>query len=187
MNDDVSACLNKQREQMDAAIAHFEKGLSQIRAGKATPKMLDGIKVDYYGTPTALDQVAAINTPDAKQIVVQPWEKNMLVPIEKAIMIANLGFSPQNTGELIRISLPPLTEDRRKDLMKRCKNEVEAAKVALRNTRRDANEEIKKMIKNALPEDVGKQAEKDIQDQTDKYIVKVDGMLTEKEKDIMTV
>lgn len=188
MTAEVKACLDKQKEHMENALVHLEKGLAQIRAGKASPKMLDGIRVDYYGTLTPIDQIAAVNTPDAKQITVQPWEKNMIVPIEKAILAANLGFSPQNNGEIIRISLPPLTEERRKDLMKKCKTEGETAKVSIRNTRRDANEEVKKLEKSAsLPEDEAKQAEKEIQDQTDKYIQKVDAMLAEKEKDIMTV
>lgn len=187
MTEEVKACLGKQKEQMEAALAHLEKELSQIRAGKASPKMLEGVKVDYYGTMTPLDQIAAINTPDAKQITIQPWERNMIAAVEKAILAANLGFTPQNNGELIRISLPPLTEERRKELMKRCKGEGETAKVTIRNTRRDANEEIKKLGKNGLPEDASKQAEKDIQDQTDKYVGKVDAMLAEKEKDIMTV
>ncbi|MEG1498764.1 MAG: ribosome recycling factor [Bacteroidales bacterium] len=187
MSEDIKACMDKQKEQIDAALLHLEKELSKIRAGKASPKMLDGVKVDYYGTLTALDQVSAINTPDAKQIVIQPWEKKLLPAIEKALLLANLGFTPQNTGELIRISLPPLTEERRKELMKKCKVEGENAKVVIRNTRRDANEEIKKLGKNGLPEDMAKQSEKEIQDQTDKYIVVVDHMLTDKEKDIMTV
>jgi ribosome recycling factor len=184
---DVKVCISKQKEQLDGSITHLEKELSKIRAGKASPSMLASVKVDYYGNPTALDQVAAINTPDARQIVVQPWEKNMLVPIEKAILAANLGFTPQNTGDIIRITLPPLTEERRKELVKMCKTESENSKIVMRNTRRDANEEIKKMSKDGLSEDMVKKAEKDIQDQTDNYIKKADAILAEKEKDIMTV
>ncbi|MDR0619678.1 MAG: ribosome recycling factor [Bacteroidales bacterium] len=184
---DVKACIDKQKEHLNSAIAHLEKELAKIRAGKASPSMLAGVKVDYYGNPTPLEQVSAINTPDAKQIVIQPWEKNMLGVIEKAILAANLGFTPQNTGDIIRISLPPLTEERRRELVKMCKTETENCKVVIRNTRRDANEEIKKMTKDGLSEDSGKKAEKDIQDQTDNYIKKAENILAEKEHDIMTV
>jgi ribosome recycling factor len=184
---DVKVCIAKQKEHLDGAIAHLEKELMKIRAGKANPSMLVGVKVDYYGNPTPLEQISTINTPDAKQIVVQPWEKNMLSAIEKAILAANLGFTPQNTGEIIRISLPPLTEERRKDLVKMCKTETENSKVAMRNTRRDANEEIKKMTKDGLSEDSSKKAEKEIQDQTDNYIKKAESIFAAKEKDIMTV
>lgn len=187
MIEQVKPCLEKQKQHLESAIAFFEKELSKIRAGKATPQMLEGVKVDYYGSLTALDQVAAINTPDPKQIVIQPWEKTLLKAIEKAIIDANLGFNPQNTGELIRINLPPITEERRKELVKKTKAEGESAKVAIRNTRRDANEEIKKLEKAGLPEDAAKQAEKDIQDQTNKYSELVEKLLVEKEKDIMTV
>ena len=169
MTEEVKACMEKQKAQMEAALQYLER-------------------VDYYGNMTPLDQVGAINTPDARQIVVQPWEKKMLPVIEKAILAANLGFTPQNNGEVIRITLPPLSEDRRKEMMKKCRAEGENAKVVIRNTRRDANEEIKKLGKDkALPEDAAKQAEKDIQDQTDKYVAKVDAILAAKEKDIMTV
>lgn len=188
MTEEVKKCIQNQKDHSEGAITHFEKELHKIRAGKATPQMLDGVKVDYYGTPTALDQVAAINTPDAKQTTIQAWEKNMLVPIEKAILAANLGFTPQNTGELIRIAIPPITEERRRDLMKRAKAEGETAKVAIRNVRRDTNDEIKKMEKSAgLAEDMVKLAEKEIQDLTNKFIERIDKILLEKEKDIMTV
>ncbi|MDR1975259.1 MAG: ribosome recycling factor [Bacteroidales bacterium] len=184
---DAKDCLSRQKASLDGAIAHLDRELAKIRAGKASPSMLAGVKVDYYGNPTPLEQISAINTPDAKQIIVQPWEKNMLSAIEKALLAANLGFTPQNTGEIIRISLPPLTEERRKDLVKMCKTETENSKVVIRNTRRDANEEIKKMTKDGLSEDLGKKAEKDIQDQTDNYIKKADSILAVKEKEIMTV
>ncbi|MDR0762995.1 MAG: ribosome recycling factor [Bacteroidales bacterium] len=185
--EDVKVCIAKQKELLNNAIAHLEKELAKIRAGKASPSMLAGVKVDYYGNLTPLEQVSAINTPDAKQIVVQPWEKNMLVTIEKALLAANLGFTPQNTGEIIRITLPPLTEERRRELVKMCKTETENSKVVMRNIRRDTNEEIKKMTKDGLSEDLGKKAEKDIQDQTDSYIKKTDVILAIKEKEIMTV
>lgn len=188
MTEEVKACMDKQKSQIESAMQFLEKELARIRAGKASPQMLEGIKVDYYGTMTPLEQVSAINTPDARQIVIQPWEKNMLPVIEKAILAANLGFTPQNTGEIIRINIPPLSEERRKEMMKKCRAEGENAKVVIRNTRRDANDEIKKLQKDkVLPEDIAKQAEKDIQDQTDKYIAKVEAVLVEKEKDIMTV
>lgn len=188
MTEEVKACMSKQKTQIEAALQFLDKELARIRAGKASPQMLEGIKVDYYGSMTPLEQVSAINTPDARQIVIQPWEKNMLSVIEKAIMAANLGFTPQNTGDVIRITIPPLSEERRKDMMKKCKAEGENAKVVIRNSRRDANDEIKKLQKDKiLPEDMAKQAEKDIQEQTDKYIAQVDAVLAEKEKDIMTV
>lgn len=188
MTEEVKACMAKQKTQIESAIQHLEKELGRIRAGKASAQMLEGVRVDYYGNLTPLDQVGAVNTPDARSIVVQPWEKKMLPVIEKAILAANLGFTPQNNGETIRITLPPLSEERRKEMVKKCRAEGENAKVVIRNTRRDANEEIKKMSKDkTLPEDMAKQAEKDIQDQTDKFVAQVDRILAEKEKDIMTV
>lgn len=188
MTEEVKACMDKQKTQIEAALQYLEKELGHIRAGKATPQMLEGVKVDYYGNMTPLDQVGAINTPDARSLVVQPWERKMLPVIEKAILAANLGFTPQNNGEVIRITLPPLSEERRREMVKKCRAEGENAKVAIRNTRRDANEEIKKLGKDkVLPEDAVKQAEKDIQEQTDKYVAKVDEILAAKEKDIMTV
>lgn len=187
MTEQGKKCLNDTKELMDHSISHCEKELTKIRAGKASPQMLEGVKVDYYGTMTPIEQVGAINTPEARQIVVQPWEKSMLGAIEKAIINANLGFNPQNTGEIIRINIPPLTEERRKELVKRAKNESENAKIAIRNIRRDANEHAKKLQKDGMAEDEFKTLEKEIQEMTDKYIVKVDALIVEKEKDIMTV
>ena len=172
---------------MEKAIVHLETELSKIRAGKANPSMLDNIHVDYYGTSTLLNQVANVNTPDARTIVIQPWEKGMLGPIEKAIQAANLGFNPQNDGVIIRITVPPLTEERRKDLVKKTRAEGEHAKVTVRNLRRDAIEHVKKEVKKGLPEDVSKESETKIQHTTDSYISKVDKHLVMKEKDIMTV
>jgi ribosome recycling factor len=187
MTPETKACLDTRKTQMENAIEHLEKELTKVRAGKASPQMLNGLFVDYYGTPTPIEQVANINTPDPKTINIQPWEKTMLKEIEKAVANSNLGFTPQNTGDIIRINIPPLTEERRKDLVKKAKEEVEKAKVAIRNIRRDGNEEAKKLEKNGLPEDESKQLEKDMQDLTTKFIEKTDQVLAAKEKDILTV
>ena len=175
------------QSQMEKAIAHLEQELARIRAGKANPSMLDNVHVDYYGNSTPLNQVANVNTPDARTIMIQPWEKGMLGPIEKAIQAANLGFNPQNDGTVIRITVPPLTEERRKDLVKKTKAEGEHCKVTIRNLRRDANEHVKKEGKKGIPEDMVKDAETRIQQTTDNYITKVDKHLEVKEKEIMTV
>jgi ribosome recycling factor len=184
---DLTKLINDNKVQMVKAIDHLEAELSKIRAGKANPSILDGIHVDYYGTSTPLSQVSSITTPDARSLVIQPWEKGMLVVIEKAILVANLGFTPMNDGSVIRISIPPLTEERRKDLVKKTKAEAEHAKVAIRNLRRDANEHIKREIKAHLPEDMAKDAEDKIQKMTDQYIALVDKHLESKEKEIMTI
>ena len=172
---------------MDKALDHADNELTKIRAGKASPSMLDGIVVDYYGTPTPLSQVGNVNTPDARTLVIQPWEKSLLGPIEKAIMEANLGMNPQNDGVIIRINVPPLTEERRRDLVKKVKAEVEVAKVAIRNIRKDANEKIRKLKSDGVSEDEMKTGENEVQKLTDAYIVKIDQMSDAKEKDIMTV
>jgi ribosome recycling factor len=187
MNAESIAILEQTRIDMEGAIDHLEHEFSKIRTGKASPAMLEGIKVDYYGTPTPLEQIGNISTPDARQIIVQPWEKNLLNAIDKAIQAANLGFNPQNNGEILRINVPSLTEDRRKDLVKRAKAEGENAKVSVRNLRRIANEVAKKLEKAGLPEDEVKGLEKEIQLLTDAYIAKVDKLMDAKEKDIMTV
>ncbi|HNQ13188.1 MAG TPA: ribosome recycling factor [Bacteroidia bacterium] len=174
-------------DQMNKAIDHLEAELAKIRAGKASPHMLDGIMVDYYGSNTPLNQVSNITTPDARTIVIQPWEKGMLVNIEKSIMGANLGVTPMNDGSVIRLNIPPLTEERRKELVKKTKQEGEQTKVSIRNIRKDANDLIKKELKNGLPEDVAKDAETKVQTTTDQYILKVDKHLESKEKEIMTV
>ena len=172
---------------MNKAINHLESELVKIRAGKATPGLLDGIVVDYYGNPTPISQVGNISVADARTLNIQPWEKNMLQPIERAIIAANIGITPQNDGNMIRLFMPPLTEERRKELVKRAQNEGEHSKVAIRNIRRDAMEGVKKLQKNGLSEDVCKDAETNIQELTDKYILLVDKHLAAKEKEIMTV
>jgi len=172
---------------MKKAISHLEAELVKVRAGKANPTMIESIMVDYYGNPTPISQVGNISVLDARTLSIQPWEKNMLQPIEKAIMASNIGITPQNDGVNIRLFLPPLTEERRKELVKRANGEGEHSKVAIRNIRRDAIEGIKKLQKDGLSEDAGKDAEKEIQGITDKYIVLVDKHLTTKEKEIMSV
>ena len=184
---DKKECLEQAKSSMNSSIAFFEKELEKIRTGKASPKMLEGVKVDYYGNPTPLEQVANINTPDAKQIVVQPWEKSMLAPIEKAIRDANLGFNPQNNGEILRVPVPTPTEERRKELVKMAKQEAEQARVNIRNIRRNANEDAQKMKKDGVSEDEIKKLEEDIQKLTDEYSKKIDTIFAAKEKDIMTV
>jgi ribosome recycling factor len=169
---------------MSNAITHLEKELISIRAGKATPAMLSTVMVDYYGSQTPLAQVANVNTPDARTLSIQPWEKNMLQEIEKAIQIANLGLNPMNNGDLIMINVPPLTEERRRDLAKQAKAEAEHAKVGVRNARKDANNDIKKVN---ISEDMKKNAEADVQTLTDSYVKKIDEKLAVKEKEIMTV
>lgn len=187
MNEEISFILEEAEESMSNALDHLEREFQKIRAGKANPAMLDGVRVDYYGTMSPIDQISNINTPDPRQIIVQPWEKSMLAPIEKAIMAANLGFNPQNNGEVLRINVPPLTEERRRDLVKKAKAELENAKVTIRNVRRGGNDAGKKLEKDGVPEDEVKQLEKEIQTLTDKYSEKVDKLFDLKEKDIMTV
>ncbi|MCK4923004.1 MAG: ribosome recycling factor [Bacteroidales bacterium] len=187
MNEEVDFLFDVTKEKMDSAVTHLETELSRIRAGKANPHILDGIDVDYYGTLTPLTQVANVSTPDGKTIAIQPWEKNMISPIEKAIMAANIGLTPANNGEIIRLNIPPLTEERRIQLVKQVKTEGEAAKISIRNGRRDANEELKSMQKNGLPEDAQKKAEADIQEMTNEYTEKADKIVDAKEVDIMTV
>lgn len=172
---------------MGKSIQHLERELLKIRAGKANPQMLDNVKVDYYGVLTKLSQMSNVNTPDPRSIIVQPWEKNMLEPIERAIMAANLGFNPQNDGNLIRISVPPLTEERRKDLVKKVKSEAENTKVGIRNNRRDALEAGKKLGKDGAPEDMVKAYEHNIQELTNEFTAMVDKMVEQKEEDIMTI
>ena len=172
---------------MQSAVRHLDDVLSHIRAGKATPSLLDPIKVDYYGTMSPLSSVANVIIPDARTITIQPWEKKLIGDIERAIINSNIGLTPSNNGELIRLTMPPLTEERRRDLVKQCKGEAETAKMAVRNARRDAIEEFKKLQKNGLPEDVEKDAEDDIQKTHDKFIKKIDELFAAKEKEIMTV
>lgn len=185
--EEVKNILDQLQDQMNKAIAHLESELQKVRAGKASPSMLDGLYVDYYGAPTPLNQVASVNTPDARTLIVQPWEKTMIKPIEKSIIDANLGFAPQNDGSMIRINIPPQTEERRKDLVKKAKAEGEHAKVGIRTFRKDANDKVKQAQKNGLPEDMAKDAEDKIQKLVDSFVVKIDKHLEAKEKEIMTV
>ncbi len=187
MSDELNSISADTSNLMTKAIAHLEAELVKIRAGKANPNMLDGIMADYYGNPTPVNQVANVMAIDARTITVQPWEKNMLQTIERAIIAANIGINPQNDGTQIRLFLPPLTEERRKELVKRCNGEGEQAKISIRNIRRDAIEGIKKLQKDGASEDACKDAEKDTQDLTDKFIVQVDKHLAAKEKEIMSV
>lgn len=187
MTEESQFVLDAATEQMDSAISHLETALAKVRAGRANPSMLDGVRVDYYGTQSPLHQVANVNTPDARTIMIQPWEKNMLEPIQKAIQAANLGFNPGNNGSAVIISVPQLTEERRKDLVKKAQSEGEHAKVSIRTARKEANEEIKKLGKSGLSEDHAKEAEEKIQHLTDSYIAKTDKHIQVKEKEIMTV
>jgi len=184
MNEEIDFIIDSTKEQMENAILHLEKELRNIRAGKATPSMLAGVSVDYYGTKTPLSQVANVNTPDARTISIQPWEKAMLQEIERGIMFANLGFNPMNNGEMIIINVPPLTEERRIQLAKMAKSEAENDKVSIRNARKDANNEIKKVD---ISDDMKKNAEASIQELTNKHIKTIDEMYAKKEIDIMTV
>ncbi len=187
MADDLAAILDESTTSMKKAIDHFETELTKIRAGKASPNMVDGIVVDYYGNPTPISQVGNINVMDARTITIQPWEKNMLQPIERSIIAANIGINPQNDGNIIRLFLPPLTEERRRELVKRSNAEGEHAKIAVRNIRRDAIEQIKKLQKDGLSEDAAKDGETDIQEITNSYISLVEKHLEAKEKEILAV
>lgn len=187
MSDDINIIQSQALDGMNKAINHLETELVKVRAGKATPGLVDGLVVDYYGNPTPINQVGNITVADARTLNIQPWEKNMLQPIERAIIAANIGITPQNDGHIIRLFMPPLTEERRRDLVKRSLGEGENSKVSIRNIRRDAMEHIKKLQKNGLSEDICKDAEKNVQDLTDKYIGIVDKHLAAKEKEIMTV
>lgn len=187
MTEDVKMVLDMTKEAMEKAIEHLDDALAHIRAGKADIRTLDGIMVDYYGSATPLSQVSNINTPDARTIKIQPWEKNMIDPIEKAIMYANLGLNPSNNGESVLINVPPLTEERRKELVKQARGEGENTKVSLRNARKDAIDQFKQMKKDGLSEDLEKDAEADTQTLTDDYSKKVEDMIKKKEEDIMTL
>ncbi len=184
---DVNSVLDGTKEAMNKAISRLEDELTKIRAGKANPTMLDSVSVDYYGTMTPILQVANVTAPDAKTITVQPWEKNMLNPIATAILNSNLGLNPQNNGELLIISLPALTEERRKEFVKKARGEAENSKVVIRNARKDGNEAIKKLQKDGLPEDDAKAGEARIQKITDEFVAKADAIADAKERDIMKV
>lgn len=179
--------LQETEDQMNKSVQHLEKELQKLRTGKATPQMLEGIRVNYYGVPTPIEQTANISTPDARQIIVQPWDKSILSDIDKAIMAANLGLNPKNEGEVLRIIVPPLTEERRRDLVKKAKSEAENARISIRNIRRSSNDMAKDLEKDGVPEDEVKKLQEDIQKFTDKFIEQVDRIVAQKEKDIMTV
>ena len=187
MSELIKKQVSDARALMEKAIDHCDGELQKIRAGKANPSMLDDVMVDYYGAPTPLNQVGSVNTPDARTIVVQPWEKSLLSAIEKAIMEANLGVNPQNDGTIIRINVPPLTEERRRDLVKKAKAEAETGKIAVRNIRKEANEKIRRLKSEGVSEDEMKAGEGEVQKLTDSFIAKVDQLSDAKEKDIMTV
>jgi ribosome recycling factor len=184
---DIKSVLDGAKAQMEKTISHLELELAKVRAGKANPAMLDNVMVDYYGSKVTLSNTASVNTQDSRTIIVQPWEKAMLTPIEKAIQAANLGFNPQNDGILIRIIVPPLTEDRRKDLVKLAKSIVEDAKVGIRTTRKESMEHIKTLQKSGVPEDEAKSAETKVQAIVDDFSAKCDKHLEQKEKEITTI
>jgi ribosome recycling factor len=187
MQEEVELVLDDAKEQMTKAIAHLDNELGKIRAGKANPKMLDGVMVEYFGSMTPLSQVANVNSPDPRTIAIRPWEKTMIAPIERAIMAANLGMNPDNNGEMIRIMVPPLTEERRRDLVKQVKKVCEDSRIVVRNIRRDAIEEFKKMKKDGLAEDLQKDAEANVQKIHDTFMKQIDDLFAAKEKDVMTV
>ena len=187
MTDDAILVLEEAEEYMQHSLSHLEHEFSKIRAGKASPVMLQGVKVEFYGVMTPIEQTANINTPDPRQIIVQPFDKSTIHNIEKAILNANLGFNPSNEGEIIRINVPPLTEERRLKLVKQAKHVTEDTKVGVRNARRKANDELKKLEKDGLAEDDAKYTSDEVQKLTDKYIEKIDALLELKEKDILTV
>ena len=184
---DVNTYLAPAEEKMEMAVAYLDESLAHIRAGKANPKILDGIKVEYYGSAVPLSNVANVSVPDARTIMITPWEKAMFREIEKAIINSELGITPENNGEVIRLGIPPLTEERRKALVKQSKGEAENAKVSVRNARRDAIEGLKKAVKQGMPEDVEKDAEAKVQKLHDKYLKKIDDLFAEKEKEILPV
>ncbi len=187
MEDELELYQNAAEEQMENSVTHLDDVLQHIRAGKANPRILDPIKIDYYGSMSPVANCATITTPDARTIAITPWEKKLINEIERAIINSNIGLAPSNNGETIRLILPPLTEERRRDLCKQCKGELEEAKMSIRNARRDAIEEFKKLVKNGLSEDVEKDAEEEMQKTHDKYIARVEALYAAKEKEIMTV
>lgn len=184
---DTTAIKQDAEEKMKMTIEFLQETFSRIRAGRANTHILDGVRVDYYGSVVPLSNVATVTTPDARTILVQPWEKQMLKVVEKAIMDSDVGITPENNGEVIRLGIPPLTEERRKQLVKQTKQEAEDAKISIRNARREGIDEVKKAVKDGLPEDAGKTAEDDLQKIHDKYIKQLDDLFAEKEKEILTV
>jgi ribosome recycling factor len=187
MTEEIQMYLDETDDNMKKAVSHVSGEFKKIRAGKAQPNMLDGLLVQYYGNSTPINQVASITTPDARTVMIKPWEKKILGEIERAIINSDLGLNPQNDGEVVRLNIPPLTEERRKNLVKQAKNEAENGKVSVRNIRKDANESIKKLLKEGTSEDDVKEGEDRVQELTDKYVAKIDSLFDEKEKEIMTV
>lgn len=187
MTEEIKMYLDEADDNMKKAVSHVSGEFKKIRAGKAQPNMLDGLLVPYYGNNTPINQVASITTPDARTVMIKPWEKKMVNEIERAIINSELGLNPQNDGEVIRLNIPPLTEERRKNLVKQAKNEAENGKVSVRNIRKDANESIKKLLKEGTSEDDVKEGEDKVQELTDKYVASIDSIFDEKEKEIMTV
>jgi ribosome recycling factor len=184
---DAKQFVQAASEKMEDAISHLDEQLAHIRAGKANPKILDGVRVSYYGSLTPLSSVATVTTPDAKTILITPWEKSLIKEIEKAIVNSDVGITPENNGEFVRLGIPPLTEERRRTLAKQSKHEAENAKISVRNARRDAIEALKKSVKAGMPEDVEKDTEAEVQKIHDRFIKKVDELYAAKEKEIMTV
>ncbi len=187
MTEEVNICLDEAKDQMERSITHLQQEMARVRAGKANPAMLDGIMVDYYGNDTPIKQVANVNNLDVKTLVITPWEKSMLEPVERAIIAANIGVTPQNDGNVIRLIMPPLTEERRKELVKKVKELAESSKISVRNARKEANDMMKSLTKDGLSEDLARKGEDKVQDLTNAYIEKVDKYLHAKEEEIMTV
>lgn len=185
--EEINFYLDHAKEMMDKAVEHTMATLGKIRAGKAMPNMLDGLEVEYYGNPTPITQVASISTPDARTVVVKPWEKGIIPEIEKAIMNSDLGLNPQNDGDIVRLNIPPLTEERRLNLVKQAKSETENGKVSIRNVRKEVNDSLKKLLKDGASEDLIKDAEAEVQNITDKHTNRLDELFVKKEKDIMTI
>ncbi|MBL7805967.1 MAG: ribosome recycling factor [Saprospiraceae bacterium] len=185
--EDVSKTMAEAKAHMDKALEHLDHELAKLRTGKASTNLIQDIHVEYYGSPTLLAQVANVQVADARTIIIQPWERNMLGPIERALINANLGITPANDGEIIRLAVPPLTEERRKELVKKAKHAGEESKVGVRNARHKALDHIKKAVKEGLPEDLGKRKETELQDLVNKYVEQVEKVVTVKEKEIMTV
>ena len=187
MATDTNQIITATEKKMSSAITYLDDELARIRAGKANPKILDNVRVSYYGSMTALTNVASIVTPDAKTILITPWERTLIKEIEKAILHSDVGITPENNGEVIRLGIPPVTEERRRNLVKKVKQEAENAKISIRNTRREVNEVLKKLIKESVPEDVAKDVEDKVQKIHDKFIKRIDELFTAKEKEIMTI
>ena len=185
--EDLEFYLEEAKDHMEKSLSHVSHMLAKIRAGRAMPSMLDGLMVEYYGNPTPINQVASINTPDAKTLAIKPWEKTILSEIERTIINSDLGLNPQNDGEIIRLNIPPLTEERRKDLVKQSRHEAEHGRVSIRNVRKETNDHLRQLLKEHVAEDAVKKAELHVQELTDEYIKKVDEMVSKKEEEIMHV